>query len=107
MVAAVPGDTAVMKRSAKAFGAACTARSNMSHSRSASPRSSYRTGPTAWGASPIRAASARLLAVVADVDAGFQLTTHDLPHRRLRLARERGLVHRLATILLNEQCAQD
>jgi hypothetical protein len=36
----VPGETAVMKRSANCLGAASAARKNRSHSRSASPRSS-------------------------------------------------------------------
>src|SRR5437762_2619387 len=57
MVAQVPGETAVMKRSANGFGAAAVARWNMSHSRSASERSSYRTSPTACGASLMRAAA--------------------------------------------------
>jgi hypothetical protein len=50
-----------------------------------------------------REPGARLLAVVADVDARFELTPHDVPNRRLRLPHERSLVHRLAAVLLHEQ----
>src|SRR5262249_40435832 len=48
----------------------------------------------------------RLLAVVADVDAGSKLLFHDVTDGRLALARERRGINRLAAILLHQQVAK-
>ena len=53
-----------------------------------------------------READARLLAVVADVDAGLELLGHDVTDGDLGLARERGGVHGLAPILPHQQVAK-
>src|SRR5262249_46227960 len=49
---------------------------------------------------------ARLLAVVADVDASDELLLHDVPDSGLGLARERGGVASLAAILLHQQVSK-
>ena len=49
---------------------------------------------------------ARLLAVIADVDARLELLLHDVPHRLLGQAVEIALVDGLAPVLADEQVAQ-
>src|SRR5437588_140742 len=51
-------------------------------------------------------APARLLAIVADVDAGLELAGHHMSHGRLGLAREGGGVYAFAPVLAHEQVAQ-
>ena len=53
-----------------------------------------------------REAGARLLAVVADVDADLELPGHHVGDRGVGLARERGRVDRLAPVAADEQVAQ-
>jgi hypothetical protein len=53
-----------------------------------------------------REAGAGLLAVVAHVDADFELSCHDVRHRGVGLPRERGRVHRLAAVVADEQVTQ-
>src|SRR3989441_1450866 len=51
-------------------------------------------------------ADARLLAIVADVDAGLELAGDHVAHGRLRLARERRRVDRLPAVQAHQQIAQ-
>src|SRR3989442_1320784 len=51
-------------------------------------------------------ADARLLAIVADVDAGLELAGDHVAHGRLRLARERRRIDRLPAVQAHQQIAQ-
>src|SRR5207249_4429544 len=84
----MPGEAAVMKRSTNVLSRAAVASSNRSHSRAASPRSTYSTSARACGAFAIFAAARRRNSGSAD------------------LARQLGWVDGLAALLPDEELGE-